>query len=890
MSTTPSIDDSARGGSLTVGAVQRPVVCLAAMLVLLLLAEVVVRGVAAGSPPPLRFHDHASAVRAEVIGRYGTADVVFAGTSMAWQAMVPAVFSAADPAGRRAFNAGLNGAVPVVTGPWLRDHVVPALAPTTVVWGLSSLDFAPAYGEQLEGSYTRSAEGRPGPLGAVERWAAGASALVLRRAQLRRPATLLGAQAEADARDLATARLITGPDGQRIALTGSRSPEGAAIQRDRLAGYEPDERDIHAIAETVLALTGSGVEVVLAELPVPPSFVDLHPGGPADLSLARRTMATLAEVLGVRFLPASQAWIDSDFVDWTHLTPTAAERFTTELAAGLGPPPVEVLTRVDDPDALLSTAGPVSDDGRLSTATPAAGSVAAVPGPAAPVTGGGTPPAQGPGTGVSSSGPAPAASTQAPAPASAPAAAPAPAPAAATVGPTTGPVATGPPSEASDPAASGQPSGPAVPTSSWVGTSGARAVGEVVRIAAIAQVGCSGGAIPGEVAQPARDGVSDLGDRALADAVVRLVDRGAALTSSCGSEASWIPAMGGLLQAIEDVTRILETHAGVSQTPAGAVQAALAGATSRDLALYSSHAHDRLRWLVDGIGDPRLSRNPVWWSYAQRGHVDAILRVVERGEGVDTVVFGSSQGRTGVLADRLAAATGRTVFNAAVDGGTVDVAEEWAGRFVLDTLAPRRGMVLVSGIDTLSTGDAPCPTGAREGMRSSLQVAGSSFAPVPWLQGTSPLRLAAASDGTSAAPLRSPLDQSYEAAPTVDYTRRTPDEALQQGRPYLAAYQRFTLCPERVDALQRLVANMVGRGMDVVVVAAPIRSDLRNAAPAGAVDDLDRRLQQVTEQAGGRFVSYTALVADADMVDLVHLSHEGAGQLTDRLAADLGAG
>ncbi|CAN5273322.1 hypothetical protein BH23ACT9_BH23ACT9_09580 [soil metagenome] len=835
------------------GSVGRPLVSLVVVLVVLLVAELAARGITA--PPPLRFHDHVAAARAQVMAKVGHADVVFVGSSMTWQGMVPEVFTAADPAGRSAFNAGLDGAVPVVAGPWLRDHVAPVLRPQTVVWGLSSLDLAPAYGHQQQAAYTASAEGRPGPLGAVERWAADASALIMRRSQLRRPGQPAD-PAEGSSVTAEEAAARTGADGARIGLTGSRTDEGAAVQRARLAGFAPDDADIHAIAATVLALADRGIEVVLAELPVPPAFVALHPEGTADVALAQTAMATMAEVLGTRFLPVSPGWADADFLDWTHLTTAGAQRFTVELAGALGAPPADVLTGPPPaPDAAVAMAG----GGTADVGPDTAGGADTVGTATAPA-GGAVPPD-------------PTRLTDPPAPTTVEAPPPATAP---------------PPTEEQTVAAPAAAA--SLATADWLSTPAARAVGEMLWHAAISKVGCAGAGVPGEVDQAAREGTRDLADRVLAEAVMRLADRAAALTASCGEEGLWAQAMVEMLQAVEDVARLLEAQTGQAATAEGAVRAATAGASSRDLAMFAAQAHDRLHWLLSGAGHPRLVRNPVWWSYAQRGHVDALLRTAERGEGVDTIILGTSQARTGIVAPRLAQATGRSVFNAAVDGGTIDVTEVWARDLVLPVTAPRRAVILVSGIDMLTFLQPPCPSRALDGMRGSLEVAQTSFASVPWLQDSSPLRLASGSDTSAPAPLRSPLLDGYLAGPEEDYRPRSQEEAMQQGRTYLEAYQSFTFCPDRFDALSRLVQGMTGRGIEVVVAAAPIRSELRDVARPGTLENLDRRIQQVTEDAGGRFLGYTTLLADPDMIDLVHASEGGAALLTDRLAADLQEG
>ncbi|MGI9015563.1 MAG: hypothetical protein ACR2HR_00415 [Euzebya sp.] len=866
----PRVEDDAPGGFVLVGLAGLTRTWLMVTVLILVLAEVTVRVATAATVPPLRYYDHAAQLRVQMMQQRGPVDVVFAGTSMAWQDLVPATFQDVDPAGRSAFNVGLNGAVPVVTGPWLRDQVVPRLRPRTVVWGLSSLDFAPAYGQQQLSAWTTSPEGRPGPLGAVERWAADWSAVVARRPQLRRPSNLTGTTAVQTERDRVAAQALTGPDGQRIDFATTRDDQRAAVQVARLAGYGPDPADIRAVVDTVLALQAEGTEVVLAELPASPSFIALHPHASQDTGLARTIMAALADELAIRFIPASTQWTDADFVDYTHLGARGAERFTTELSNALSTALTQQMDEespADSGPADIAGAGVSSAYPIPPAPSPSSGSTQPSPTPPAPASAAtsavpaGTSGATNPiGTGTSAA-PQPQVTTSA-----------------------GGPTTTGQPSD--NPAQATTPTGGALATGDWLGSPAALATAEVLRLAAVTQLGCGGHALPPELDARARQGAAELADTDIAAAVNDTLDRAVDLSRSCGDEAAWRVALYSALQSTEGLVRLLEGATAVPETPQGAVAQSAQNASSRDLAVFAADAHDRLHWLLSGAGHPRLARNPVWWSYAQRGHVDALLRATEAGQRFDTVVFGTSQARTGIVADRLSQATGRTVFNAGIDGGTVDIAEVWARRFVLDLVQPARALVMVSGVDVLTSVGPPCPSTGLAGFTASMDVAGASFTPVPWLS-ASPMRLASASDPTVASPLRSPLRDGYVAGPEEDYRQRTREQVMQRGRSYLAAYESFTYCPDRFDALERLVGEMTTRGIEVVVVAAPIRSELRDIAPSGTVENLDRQLAQITERAGGRLISYTGVMADADMVDLVHVSQPGALALTDRLAADL---
>ena len=124
--------------------------------------------------------------------RRGPTDVVFAGTSMAWQGLDPATFTRIDRTGRSAYNAGLAGGIPGVMEPWLVDEVAPRLEPELLVWGLSTLDLAPAYGEENVAAYQDAPAVASGAMAELDRRAGSVSALVRRRSALRDPAAWWG--------------------------------------------------------------------------------------------------------------------------------------------------------------------------------------------------------------------------------------------------------------------------------------------------------------------------------------------------------------------------------------------------------------------------------------------------------------------------------------------------------------------------------------------------------------------------------------------------------------------------------------------------------------------------------------------------------------------------
>ena len=141
----------------------------------------------------VRWYDETTQLKVGQMEARAETDVVIVGTSMAWQGLVPA--SLAPELGTdtdRIYNAGLAGAVPLVTEPWLLDVVVDALSPTTVVWGVSSLDFSDTYGDANAQIYAAAPATRSGLLPAADRGLREHSALIRQRSVLRDPSRLFG--------------------------------------------------------------------------------------------------------------------------------------------------------------------------------------------------------------------------------------------------------------------------------------------------------------------------------------------------------------------------------------------------------------------------------------------------------------------------------------------------------------------------------------------------------------------------------------------------------------------------------------------------------------------------------------------------------------------------
>jgi hypothetical protein len=308
---------------------------LLGLLVTVVVAEAAARFTEAAGPPVLRWYDAATQLKVEQMDDLGDADVVFAGTSMVWQGLVPGVFTGTDPERRTTYNAGLAGGVPVVMEPWLLEEVVPRLQPDLVVWGLSSMDFSTSYGHDNLDRYRDALDSRTGALATIEQTTARFSALVRYRTILRHPNALFGSERDGIEDDFVDAAAVLGNGGERLDFETATSPDRARQIQARLHNYRIDPIDIDALYRTVNALRHRGIEVVLAEMPIPNRYVFLHPEGAADTARAHETIVAISDVFGLPLIDLRYGFTDDDFIDFTHLNQAAAGILTTQLTAAL---------------------------------------------------------------------------------------------------------------------------------------------------------------------------------------------------------------------------------------------------------------------------------------------------------------------------------------------------------------------------------------------------------------------------------------------------------------------------------------------------------------------------------------------------------------------------
>ncbi len=302
-------------------------------LVVLAVAELTGRTlVAASDAPALRWHDHSAELKIEQMDELDHVSTVIVGTSMAQQALVPRDLEAWLGS---SYNAGLNGGVPVVAEQWLRDQVTPRIEPDRVLWGLGPLDISATYGNATLNAYERALATKEGVPATAERATAAISSLVRNRTVLRDPSELLGRKATARRNSRADALAATGERGERIEFQTAVTPARAAEVRGRITPFALDRDDLAAIVRSVQQLRTGGVEVILVQLPVPPRFEELYPGGPDQAAMVDSALDALARELDVPLVRTSGSYTNSDFVDYTHLNQAAAARFSIETALAI---------------------------------------------------------------------------------------------------------------------------------------------------------------------------------------------------------------------------------------------------------------------------------------------------------------------------------------------------------------------------------------------------------------------------------------------------------------------------------------------------------------------------------------------------------------------------
>jgi hypothetical protein len=329
---------------------RRLLVMLAATIAVLLAGEGAARGLAPYLPEPLLYGDDTTQVKVAQLDRLGDAciDLVVAGDSMGRDAFDPAAFTAADPAGRRAYNASLDGASPALLRRWLTEEVAPRLRPTTVVITLSSLDLnthANAATSALA-AYNAASLTADGPGGRVSSWLVARSALVRYRTELRDPSAVVDAVSSwrsgtpLPRRSADGINGLIGPEGEglsRRSLHYLHDVGTKSFTRDQLlAGFDIDSRQVDEARDLIRDLRANGTQVALVVLPVTSDYISLHPRGQEDFDEFMVTARFLSTAGGAPLIDLhDQLPDDARFADTHHLNAEGQAWFSSTLPARL---------------------------------------------------------------------------------------------------------------------------------------------------------------------------------------------------------------------------------------------------------------------------------------------------------------------------------------------------------------------------------------------------------------------------------------------------------------------------------------------------------------------------------------------------------------------------
>lgn len=313
----------------------------AAAVLVVLLVEVALRAGSSRLPEPVTWYHPVAQVKVEQMARLASegtvVDVALVGTSQMAQGVDPIRFRDLAAGRPVTYNAAIVAGYPLVNRRFVGEEVVPRLAPRTVVYGVSYLDWSagddPPYASARATSTT--------VWGSLDRWASEWSYLVRYRNDLRNPSgwrAVVSGTSHGRV-EQARSRLVGEWGSWRAYLDGPcAAPTDADLQTFARAGggdaFVPDAERVDAFWQTVEALRGRGTRVVVAVMPFPDCHFARDPGARGANDGFRRALAEQAAGRRVEVVDVSgEVTRDEWFSDQGHLDRVGAERFTALLAA-----------------------------------------------------------------------------------------------------------------------------------------------------------------------------------------------------------------------------------------------------------------------------------------------------------------------------------------------------------------------------------------------------------------------------------------------------------------------------------------------------------------------------------------------------------------------------
>jgi hypothetical protein len=316
-------------------------------VVVIVLAEVGVRLLAPYLPEPKLYGDDSTAVKAAQLERVGDTDrcatVVVAGNSMARDDFVPSSMAPGLDDGVVVYNAALDAASPDLLARWLPDHVLPSTDPDLVVIGLSSFDLndEARISRSALDSFSAAPLSRDDPFGDLQQPLVRHVALFRHRRELRDPVTVWSSldrarrgvrESRPDPAGIAGVLDADGAGLSRRDLQYTASPgSDTLLRRELLNDFAIGGRQTSSLRRLLTDLGDSGVDVVLAVLPVTDDYIVAHPDGAADHDRFLGLVDEIAAEADVTRLDLHD-WAEvDDFADTHHLAGAAADRLSADL-------------------------------------------------------------------------------------------------------------------------------------------------------------------------------------------------------------------------------------------------------------------------------------------------------------------------------------------------------------------------------------------------------------------------------------------------------------------------------------------------------------------------------------------------------------------------------
>jgi len=291
---------------------------------------------------------------------------------------------------------------------------------------------------------------------------------------------------------------------------------------------------------------------------------------------------------------------------------------------------------------------------------------------------------------------------------------------------------------------------------------------------------------------------------------------------------------------------------------------------------------------------------PLEWSSAEAQVKVDELAALGRSADIDTVFVGSSVADVAIDPVRFAAESGGgPSYNAALLGADLRSIEAWVTHVVVPEAAPARVVLALNCREINGAEDAQddyfrdfvrAPAMARllgeertldrldrrVGRWSEL-VRYRSVLRTPW---------SLLDDDRRSGVNLELIEGGYNAA----YRERSyPDPARLHEVLFPGDIADFRVDPELVAALDRTLSGLQDAGVDAAVVHMPVTADWLTYMPGpAAYEECDRVLAASAAAAGATFVEGRVL-DESLFADPIHVNGRGSDQVTDLLAAELGA-